>query len=280
MTRVPARMFSAGEIQAHKNKLQAITTTGAKYLDDIYADHVAFYNQWGVSKYYGNRRKDYQTRAGRVAALQALGKPAFLADQQVGTACILLAMQCLKQGFGAAGLSSIWDKIYGILKIDNAFYGTDLQLMLQQLGWKIYYWNPNPSKNAAWDEEDRRLNPPKPGKTWNPVWGGHLLRYNSVVNRGIYYETKVDNNSKLVNFGTAPPASFKNVPLFIGIAHAGYHVFPGRRGDVIEAHSMRNLDARDNLEVAPFNPLAVGGAPRWTRSEKYRSGLMAVPQNF
>jgi hypothetical protein len=152
--------------------------------------------------------------------------------------------------------------------------------MLQQLGWKIYYWNPNPSKNADWDDEDRRLNPPKAGKTWNPVWGGHVLRHDSVVRRKIYYETKVDNASALVNFGTATPASFRNVPLFIGIAHAGYHVFPGRRGDVIEAHSMRNLDARDNLEVAPFNPLASGGAPRWTRSEKYRSGLIAVPQSF
>ena len=38
--------------------------------------------------------------------------------------------------------------------------------------------------------------------------------------------------------------------------------------------------ARDNIEVAPFNPLAQGGAPRWTRSEKYRSGLIAVPQDF
>jgi hypothetical protein len=95
MTNVPAQMFSAAEIQAHSNHLSTITSVAAEYLDEIYADHIAFYNQWGVSKYYGNRRKDYQTRAGRVAALQSLGKPAFLADQQIGTACILLAMQCL-----------------------------------------------------------------------------------------------------------------------------------------------------------------------------------------
>jgi len=280
MTKVPAQMFSGSEIQAHRGKVPTIAAKAAQYLDDVYADHLAFYNRWGVSKYYGNRRKDYQTRAGRVAALQSLGKPASLADQQVGTACILLAMQCLKQGFAAAGLSTIWDKIHAVLKVDNAFLGTDLQLMLQQLGWKIYYWNPNPSKNDAWDEDDQRLSPPKAGKAWNPVWGGHALRYKSVIDRRVYYETKVDNASALVNFGTAPPAAFKNVPIFIGIAHAGYHVFPGRRGDVIEAHSMRNLDARDNLEVAPFNPLASGGAPRWTRTEKYRSGLIAVPQDF
>jgi hypothetical protein len=280
MTRVPAQMFSASEIQAHRNGLQSLTTAAAKYLDDVYDDHLAFHDRWGVSKYYGNRRKDYQTRAGRVAALQALGKPAALADQQVGTACILLAMQCLKQGFGAVGLSGTWDKIHAVLKIDNLFYGTDLQIMLQQLGWKIYYWNPKPSKNAEWDEDDRRLNPLKPGRTWNPVWGGHAFRHSTVSNRGTYYETKVDDATRLANFGTTPPSSFRNVPLFIGIAHAGYHVFPGRRGDVVEAHSMRNLDARDNLEVAPFNPLASGGAPRWTRSEKYRSGLIAVPEAF
>jgi hypothetical protein len=187
MTRVPARMFSENEIQAHRDNLQVITTTAAKYLDDVFADHLAFYNKWGVSKYYGNRRKDYQSRAGRVAALQALGKPASLADEQVGTACILLAMQCLKKGFGAAGQSAVWNKIYNILKIDNAFYGTDLQIMLQQLGWKIYFWNPNPSKNADWDAEDRRLNPLRPGKTWNPVWGGHALRYDAAIKRNVYY---------------------------------------------------------------------------------------------
>jgi len=273
-------MFSENEIQAHGDRLQTITSAAARHLDDVFADHIAFYDRWGVSKYYGNRRKDYQTRAGRIAALQALGKPASLADQQVGTAWILLAMQCLKKGFAAAELSPIWDKIHAVLKIDNAFHGTDLQIMLQQLGWKIYYWNPNPSRNADWDEEDRRLNPLKPGRTWNPVWGGHTIRHDSVARRRLYYETKVDDASMLVNFGTKPPAGFRDVPLFIGIAHAGYHVFPGRRGDVIEAHSMRNLDARDNLEVASFNPLAAGGAPRWTRSEKYRSGLIAAPWSF
>jgi hypothetical protein len=66
----------------------------------------------------------------------------------------------------------------------------------------------------------------------------------------------------------------------VGIAHAGYHVFPGRKGDVIEAHSMRNIAARDNIEFSEFNPLATGGGPRWTNSEKYRSGLIVVPEDF
>jgi hypothetical protein len=280
MAKIPTKMFSDDERQRHADNLDLITTTAAKYLDDIYADHVSFYNKWGVSKYYGNRRRDYATKAGRIKALESYGKPTHLADVQVGTACILLAMQSIERGLAATGMSATWKKIYDVLKIDKAFYGTDLQVMLRQLGWKIYYWNPSPEKNAEWDAEDRALSPPPAGKKWNPVWGGHAARYESATKRGLYSGKPVDNAKALVGFGTKPSAAFRKVPFFVGTAHDGYHVFPGRRGDVIEAHSMRDLDAADNLEVSRFNPLGPGGGPRWTRREKYRSGLIAVPQDF
>jgi hypothetical protein len=64
-------------------------------------------------------------------------QPAHLADQQVGTACISLAMQSLERGFQGIGMKPTWEKIRDALKI-NDFLGTDLQIMLQQLGWKIY----------------------------------------------------------------------------------------------------------------------------------------------
>ena len=41
--------------------------------------------------------------------------------------------------------------------------------------------------------------------------------------------------------------------------------------------SARELTSIDNLEDSLFNPLEKGGGPRWTISEKYRSGLIAVP---
>lgn len=278
--KIPSNMFSAEEIKRHAENLPLITRTAAKYLDDVYADHLKFYNKWGISKYFGNRRKDYATKAGRVAALKSLGKPESLADEQVGTACILLAMQALERGFAAAGMESTWKKIHDVLKIDKAFLGTDLQMMLRQLGWKTYYWNPSPEKNAEWDAEDRAISPAPQGKKWNAVWGGHADRYNTATKRGLYSNKPVDNAQALVGFGASPPAAFRAVPFFIGTAHDGYHVFPGRKGDVIEAHSMRNLNAKDNLEVSAFNPLGPGGGPRWTRSEKYRSGLIAVPSAF
>jgi hypothetical protein len=277
---VPRNMFTAAEIRKHRDTLDIFTDAAADYLDWVFADHIAFFNKWGVSKYYGNRKPEHRTFEKRVAQLKKFGKPTFLAEQQVATACILLAMQACERGFNATGMANTWKKINAQLKIDMKFYGTDLQIMLQQLGWRLYYWNPDPTRNAAWDAEDQALNPLRAGRKWMPVWGGHALRHASVMNRGVYYDSTVDNRTKLVGFGTNPPASFRNVPIFVGIAHAGYHVFPGRRGDVVEAHSMREMIARDNIEVSPFNPLGPGGGPRWTRSEKYRSGLIAVPEDF
>jgi hypothetical protein len=277
---VPKGMFTSVEIRKHRDTLDQFTDAAADFLDWVFADHIAFFNTWGVSKYYGERKPEHRTRERRMAQLRKFGKPQFLVDQQVATACIVLAMQACERGFNATGMPNTWKKIHTQLKIDNKLFGTDLQIMLQQLGWKIYYWNPDPSQNAAWDADDQALNPLRPGRKWMPVWGGHALRHASAVNRGIYYDSTVDNVTKLVGFKKTQPAAFKTVPFFVGIAHAGYHVFPGRRGDVVEAHSMREMIAKDNIEVAPFNPLAQGGAPRWTRSEKYRSGLIAVPADF
>jgi hypothetical protein len=279
-TAVPNNMFSTAEIAKHRDTLVTFTDAAADFLDWVHEDHLKFYAKWGISKYYGNRKPEHKTRELRMKELRKFFKPEFLVDQQVATACILLAMQACERGFIATGMGNTWKKINNHLKIGEKFLGTDLQIMLQQLGWKLYYWNPDPSQNAAWDAEDQALNPLKAGRKWMPVWGGHALRHASAINKSAYYEAKVDNVTKLVGFNETQPADFKKAPVFIGIAHAGYHVFPGRRGEVIEAHSMRQMIAKDNIEMAPFNPLAAGGAPRWTDSEKYRSGLIAVPQDF
>lgn len=277
---VPPGMFTSAEIRKHRDTLDVFTDAAADFLDWIYDDHLKFYAKWGVSKYYGERKPEHKTREKRIAQLRKFRKPEFLVDQQVSTACIVLAMQACERGFNATGMPNTWKKIHAQLKKDNKLFGTDLQIMLQQLGWKIHYWNPDPTQNAAWDAEDQALNPLKAGRVWMPVWGGHALRYASAVNRGVYHDSTVDNVTRMVGFKKIQPPSFKTVPFFIGIAHAGYHVFPGRRGDVIEAHSMREMIAKDNIEFSAFNPLAQGGGPRWTRSEKYRSGLLAVPADF
>jgi len=265
------------EIRLHGQRAGVIAQTASQCLDRTYQTHLTFYKKWGVSKYYGGRRPDYATREGRIQALLNAGRPAALESQLESISCIGLTMRCLEEGFAAAGLKSTWVKIYNRLAVNNAFYGTDLQKMLRKLGWKSYYWNPDPSQNESWDAEDRRLNPLPEGRVWNPVWGGHAARYRSVMTKSDYYGIPIDNATDLVGFGDRSPAFLANVPFFVGTAHSGYHVFPGRRGTVIEAHSMRNLTSKDNLETSPFAPLAPGGGPRWTRSERYRSGVILVP---
>ncbi|MEK6556079.1 MAG: hypothetical protein AABZ31_12615 [Bdellovibrionota bacterium] len=287
----PMIEFSPTEISEHKSKIQLIIDTAAQCLDRTYADHTDFYDKYGFSKYFGNRNAIYQTRAQRFTAVRALPQVKGMNDQQVSTlvdqmrptACITLAVQCLGKGFKEAGNEATWNKIFSHLNNrdpDHKFLGTDLVVDLQKLGWKIYYWNPDPSSNAKWDEEDRRLNPLKPGKSWNAVWGGHAPHFNNVIKRGTYMGIKVDDAKALVNFNRTQPSFFKQIPFFVGVAHAGYHVFPGYNGGVIEAHSKRKISARDNLEVSEFNPLGTSGGPRWTNIEKYRSGIMAIPPGY
>lgn len=269
--------FTAAEIATHKRVLPQLTSTAANCLENIYDDHLSFHGRWSVSRYYGDSRQDYATRAGRLAALRRYNAPDHLVDQLIPTSCIGLTMKCLAEGFAATGTTPTWNKIYAELAIDRKFDGTTLQMALQGLGWKVLYWNPDPASNQRWDEEDKRLTPLTNGRTWMPVWGGHAYRYSQVKNKGTYYEVKVDDAQMLVGFKDRQPEAFKRFPFFVGTAHAGYHVFPGSDGVIIEAHSMRNLDSIDNLETSLFNPLGMGGGPRWTRTEKYRSGIIAVP---
>lgn len=298
--------FTAEEIEANRTNAYAIADSAASCLTATYDDHLRFFERRKYSKYYGNRKPEHKTLEGRKQVLMRLlpqlakkvkaGDRAAIAELNAreqeleAISCIGLALKCLGQGFQSAGMGETWDKIYAFVGRRDAagtltFYGTDLQKALVDLGWKSLYWNPDVSRNETWDQAERALNPPKEGMSWNPVWGGHALHWaKSRTGRG-YFGIPVQDIQTLVNFGTEPPEDFKAVPFFVGTAHAGYHVFPGFSGKVIEAHSMRNLNSKNNLEVGEFNPLNQAmngvqgghGAPTWTNSEHYRSGMIVVP---
>ncbi len=262
-------LFTPAEKQAHNTHLRTITRVARQYLQDIWQKHVAFHRKHGVSKYYGDRNLSLSTRSKRIFALQQAGKPTSLVDQLEPTSCVGLTLNSLAAGFrapGDAALERAWKKAYDYTRL-NDVDGSALLDALQKLGWKICYWNPAPQNNEKWDREDGE----------RKSKGSHAWRYYTVTNRGTYYHNKVDDPTWLVGFGTRVPSDFKSVPYFAGVAHAGYHVFPGFQGQVIEAHSTRKLTSIDNLEENPFNPLASGGAPRWTSTEKYRSGLIGIP---
>jgi hypothetical protein len=301
--------FSAAEIAANSANAKLIAESAAACLQRTWEDHNKFYRQRGYSKFYGNRHPKHKTVAGRKAALLsfltkletrvmrnekvALDELEQREEELMAISCVGLAMECLGEGFEKAGMHETWEKIrtwVGRTGEDGAlmFYGTDLQKALVDLGWKSLYWNPDFSQNEIWDEIDKDMNPLKEGKEWNPVWGGHAYRFAMLKKSREYYGIPVHDVQTLVNFGISTPADFKQVPFFVGTAHAGYHVFPGFKGQVIEAHSMRELSSSSNLEVGPFNPLnqsfngvaGGNGAPKWTRSEHYKSGVIVVPPGF
>lgn len=269
-------LFTTLEIQKHRANIDVITKTATTCLVDTYSEHVRFFEKWKISKYYGNRKPEHRTEALRRRELQKFGAPENLISQLEPISCIGLTISCLEKGFAAANLTATWEKIHKQLSVGNRFLGTDLQSMLVQLGWKSLYWNPDPSQNVTWDAEDRVLVPLKPGRKWMPVWGGHAARYAGVLKRGDYAGIPIHDATTLVGFKNRPPPDLARVPLFIGTAHAGYHVFPGFGAKVIEAHSMRALNDPQSLEVSVFNPIG-GGGPKWTRSEHYRSGVLVIP---
>lgn len=266
-TPLPQDIFQPAEVAKRRTSLGDFCPVATEYLMDTFADHVSFYEEWGFAKYYGDRRPDYATLAKRQAGLRKFGKP---------PGCVVLALKSLEARFGATGFKAAWARARKVLQ-DRGLLGTELQMVLRQLGWTIGYWNPNPDRNKDWDAEDRRLNPLKPGTSWNAAWRGHAERYRTVTTKGTYLGKPVDDRATLVKFGTSPPAAFRRCPDFVGTAHDGYHVFPGQGGTVIETHSMPNLLDKANIEVSPFNPLGLGGGPRWSPSVKYLSGLVAVP---
>ncbi|MES2802837.1 MAG: hypothetical protein V4654_10120 [Bdellovibrionota bacterium] len=268
-----------------------IVQMSSECIQNYWATHVAFFNKNKVSKYYGSNNPKLKTREQRIAALKKAGAPTSLVDQLESTSCIGMARACMKQAFFATKsdvIKDLWNRMDKIL-VANGADGSILANNLQTLGWKILYWNPKPEDNSLWDKQDvKNLTSVKVVKwdsgvknskgefVYHSGWGMHASRYREVMKKDKYYVSKIDDKTTLVNFGSILPESFKRAPFFLGVAHAGYHVFPGFYGQVIEAHSSRQLDSISNMERGVFNPLN-GGSPMWSNTEWYRSGIVAVP---
>lgn len=283
--------FSDSEIVYHQENINQLVSTSRNCLLRYKREHEEFYaktcvkpNFWSekkcLSKFYGERR--YSKKRGQRRSdgkkleylpnvLEDEGFNPELVNYMEATSCVGLALQCLKEGFQATNQQDQWARIMTFVRANNVG-GTALQDALQKIGWKIYYWNPVPHQYileaaAKWDDEERK---------WQSK-GWHAFRYRKVMNEGTYWFNKVDNANAMVGFGETTPPILKGIPYWVGTANTGYHVFPGTFEKVVEAHSTRHITAFDNLEFSDFNPFGAGGGPRWTRSEKYRSGLFALP---
>lgn len=285
--------FSAEEVARHKADLPVILKAAAECLQNDFKTHVAFYKKWGISAFYGDRSSFANDPAGRRDYLRSYenddggfwgGGSQRYTEAQITyflrvlqpTSCVGLALKCLGKGFETAGEGAQWDRLKSFTK-DNDVSGGALQHGLQLLGWRLFYWNPDVSKNAYWDAQEQDLFPGDP----KHVWGAHAYNWAMVKSKRRYEFNSVDDISTLVNFGKQVPAAIKPVPFFVGVAHMGYHVFPGTFGQIIEGHSTRRLDDSHTLETSPFNPLLESGGPRGGGAGgRYKSGLIAIPPGY
>jgi hypothetical protein len=297
--------FTEAEKRRHEQGLKAIMETASACLEEDLSRHADFVRRFGISAFYGDNssfaKKKIKRPDGSTAVVATTDDdkrahlrrfrldeslirqlippkacPRGIADCPLlmqPTSCIGLSLKCLGNGFQAAGQGELWQRLYAFTKKNNA-RGDALQMGLQQLGWQLVYWNPDFSKAREWDREEQARYPGNPKN----IWGQHEASLRSVLSsRHKYLYETVDDWSSLVNFGATVPARIQQVPFFVGIAHLGYHVFPGSYGRIIEGHSTRQISDAETLQTSPFSPLMEGGGPR---GGPYKTGLVAIPPGY
>jgi hypothetical protein len=302
--------FTAADRARHADGLRVIMDSASACLKAKLDKHNSFIHQFGVSAYYGDNssfakkkiigddgteKTVLTTPEEKRQILRSMRVQESLVQQFVpqvqcfkvgddtvpreipeNAAQCKLAMQptsCIGDGFAAAGQQDLWERIANFTQV-NGVQGDALQVALQQLGWKIAYWNPDLSAAERWDQQEQEQYPGDP----KHIWGRHVETEASVLGpRHKYFWTTVNDWTSLVDFGRTPPAAIQNVPFFVGIAHLGYHVFPGTYGQIIEGHSTRIVNDKDTLQTSPFNPLVMGGGPR---GGPYKSGIVAIPPGY
>jgi len=296
--------FSEGEKFNHERNVRQIGEVAAQCLQQDLSRHKQFLSKYGISAFYGENgkfatrtRRDYWSGSETKVSTTNEEKREMLRDLDISenlvqqfipsrscpsqkecplkmeaTSCIGITLKCLNRGFNHMGEGEVWKRIRGFVRANNV-QGDALQFALQQLGWKLAYWNPATRLAHQWDEAEQNRYPSNP----KGIWGRHAMTLNSVKNSRRYYTNRMDDVRSMVNFGTTTPDFIKQVPFFVGIAHLGYHVFAGSFGQIIEAHSTRALTDFYAVETSPFNPLVKGGGPR---GGPYKSGVVAVPPGY
>ncbi len=292
--------FTDEEKVLHLQNLESMMESSAECLEADIRRHKKFIRKYGISAFYGDN-SDFARKIGpdgKAVTTTKEEKRQMLRDADIDedflaelipdgdcrggldecpymmlpTSCIGLVMRCLKTGFEDTGQAEIWGKLRAYT-IANGVQGDALQDGLQKLGWKILYWNPDTSKNQEWDLEEQQQYPGNPKN----IWGQHQTTWSSVMNKQRYYYNVVDDSTSLVDFGRRLPRFMKKVPFFVGIAHLGYHVFPGTYGDIVEGHSTRKVTDKETLEKSEFAPLKSRGGPR---GGPYKTGIVAIPPSY
>lgn len=292
--------FTDLEKETHLQQMDQFLETASDCLHGELDRHKQFMKKYGVSAFYGEN-SSFAKKAGpngtkvpttveekRKMLLDAdvdedLAKQ-MVPDQPCAggveecplmmqpTSCIGIALKCISKSLKATGQDQTWAKLRKYVVMENQSTGNALLDGLQKLGWKLAYWNPDTDKNEKWDAKDQKDYPGNPQN----IWGQHAAMWKQVQTSHMYYFNHVDDWETLVDFGGRTPRATKDAGFFVGIAHLGYHVFPGSYGRVLEGHSTREITDKKTVEESAFSPdrFLGGGGPR---GGPYKSGLMALP---
>jgi len=263
--------FSTAEIAMHKTQITKLINEAASCTRDAHTLHLDFFAKWGISPFFGdNSNYARMTAKQKVEYVESLNLPASLTEQLQPMSCIGLVYKCLKVGFEKTGQSAVWARLFAYTQ-KNAGDGSALQFALQKLGWKVYFWNPDPTKNKLWDDLEYKEDPQNDDR----FWGYHSYRFQTVnsTKRNYLYNT-VDDARALVGFKRSVPTLLQNSPFYIGNAHSGYHIFIGLKDRIVEGHSTIDITNPRMLEDNVFDPLNEDSPGP---SGSYRSGLMALP---
>jgi hypothetical protein len=258
--------FNDNDRAIHVDAIKQIAEDAGSCLGRMHKDHKDFLKRMGFSKYYGTLSWfSRATKAQQRAYMKKRGVDPKYLSQLKGTSCIGLALKCLGEGFKKSQQGDMWNKVERFTRA-NGSTGLALLHGLRKLGWTVAYWNPDPSMNKKWDQSEKKKHPGNP----RYIWGHHEIRYNQVKNKKSYYFNKVDNDWAMVGFKDDPPKAFMELPLFIGVAHNGYHVFPGVKGINVEAHGSANFGERNAIETKWFKP----------NKGHLKTGIMAIPPTY
>ena len=259
-----------------KVHLESITSLTDEVSDCLKRDlnrHQEFYKKYGISAFYGeNSPFSRLSEKEKINFLISKNLDPKLINEIEVTSCIGLTLKCLERGFIVTNQAQAYKSLKAFVVL-NGVDGTALQYGLSKLGWKTLYWNPKPSSNKMWDLQEKIVDP----ENKTHYRGFHEENYIAVKSKKRYFMNNVDDATTLLNFGDNEPSFLKQIPLFVGTAHMGFHVFCGFYGVVVESHADRALTDEKTIESAPFNPLDNQAAPS---GGIYRSGILSIPPTF
>ncbi len=276
--------FTPAEINAHQNGVSSlIATTMSSMKTQIDLEKSAF-AQCGMGVMYGyaspfSKLSSVQ-RQSYIAKNAKCATPPKVSDVGV-TSCEIFANRFLAKGFSSIGQADVYKRINSYLNANDRD-GLALIVALRKLGWKVLYWN-----------TDTKTMPPLPADRHvtgvNP--DDHLFDQNQAIKKHLYHGIAVDG--LLTDFSPNPGShtikdesilsKFKNVPYFVGVSHAGFHVWSGSYGIVTESHSYYDPADEENIQIGEFEPqhasptcrhLIIAGKPQ---THCYYSGVIAIP---